>query len=177
MFVRDYALGDMAEGRFAGSRRQKCIGPQFYVRGDGTRAFYFSEISLHCKGQLCCSFRDTSVCRPAKQTAKLKVSWMTDPELCMICWLSTHSMTLCHDFCWQEGLSALFNASAFTCEYVLTHERVVENQALGTKMDRRWIQAVFRLTGKFPGSDTWSCHPTQTTHTTLPNISTGVEKL
>ena len=50
MFVRDYALGDMAEGRFAGSRRQKCIGPQFYVRGDGTRAFYFSEVRFHSRG-------------------------------------------------------------------------------------------------------------------------------
>lgn len=44
MFVRDYGAGDMAERRFRASSRLKCIGERFYVRGDGTRAFYFMEV-------------------------------------------------------------------------------------------------------------------------------------
>lgn len=44
MLVRDYAAGDMAEGRFQNGARLKCLGPRFYVRGDGTCAYYFTEV-------------------------------------------------------------------------------------------------------------------------------------
>lgn len=41
MLFRDYAIGDLAQERFS-SKDQK-ISENFYVRGDGTRAFYFTE--------------------------------------------------------------------------------------------------------------------------------------
>ena len=41
---RDYAAGDLAEERLSSQGRQQQLGPNFYVRWDGTRAFYFTEV-------------------------------------------------------------------------------------------------------------------------------------
>lgn len=41
ILVRDYAVGDYAQGEL--HRRNKMISDNFYVRGDGTYAYYFSE--------------------------------------------------------------------------------------------------------------------------------------
>lgn len=41
VLFRDYALGDLAQERFSGKDQR--ISENFYVRGDGTRAFYFSD--------------------------------------------------------------------------------------------------------------------------------------
>lgn len=54
MLVRDYALGDLAQRRLAGGARQKRLAENFYARGDGTRAFYFSQactvpVFLQCR--------------------------------------------------------------------------------------------------------------------------------
>lgn len=46
VLFRDYATGDLAQERFT-CKDQK-ISENFYVRGDGTRAFYFSEEYLRC---------------------------------------------------------------------------------------------------------------------------------
>ena len=45
VLFRDYAENDMAQGRLGNAGRQQKLGPNFYVRGDGTRCFYFSEVS------------------------------------------------------------------------------------------------------------------------------------
>ncbi|MFQ6661742.1 hypothetical protein Gotur_029788 [Gossypium turneri] len=41
VLFRDYAVGDLAQERF--STKDQQISENFYVRGDGTRAFYFSN--------------------------------------------------------------------------------------------------------------------------------------
>jgi hypothetical protein len=43
VLVRDYGKGDWAEQRFSDARRLRKLGDNYYVRGDGTRAFYFSK--------------------------------------------------------------------------------------------------------------------------------------
>jgi hypothetical protein len=42
--VRDYAVGDVAERRLSAAGRQKKLATNFYLRGDGTRCLYFSEV-------------------------------------------------------------------------------------------------------------------------------------
>ncbi len=44
LLVRDYAAGDLAETRL--DAKQQKLGDSFYVRGDGTRAFYFTPEAL-----------------------------------------------------------------------------------------------------------------------------------
>jgi methyltransferase-like protein 6 len=44
VLVRDYASGDLAETRL--QAKQQKLGESFYVRGDGTRAYYFSADAL-----------------------------------------------------------------------------------------------------------------------------------
>jgi methyltransferase-like protein 6 len=41
LFVRDYARDDLAQTRFSNKEGFKKLSDQFYVRGDGTRAYYF----------------------------------------------------------------------------------------------------------------------------------------
>ena len=45
VLLRDYASGDLAQERFAAKDGQK-LAENFYVRGDGTRAYYFSPATL-----------------------------------------------------------------------------------------------------------------------------------
>jgi SAM-dependent methyltransferase len=43
ILFRDYADGDLAQERLQLEHKQQRIGEGFYMRGDGTRAFYFTE--------------------------------------------------------------------------------------------------------------------------------------
>lgn len=45
VLFRDYAVGDLAEERLQRKGRQKKLEDNFYVRGDGTRCLYFSEVT------------------------------------------------------------------------------------------------------------------------------------
>lgn len=44
VLFRDYAENDLAHGRLGDVGKQQKLGENFYVRGDGTRCFYFSEV-------------------------------------------------------------------------------------------------------------------------------------
>nr|GMC49378.1 Methyltransferase-like protein [Ipomoea batatas] len=85
VLFRDYAIGDLAQERFI-SKEQK-ISENFYVRGDGTRAFYFSD----------------------------------------------------------EFLINLFKENGFDTEEHALCFKQVENRSREIVMNRRWVQAVFRL--------------------------------
>jgi hypothetical protein len=62
--IRDYAVGDMAQKRFEKVEGQKKLGLNFHVRGDGTRAYYFSKgASGHCANPCSLSLRSlTRLC-------------------------------------------------------------------------------------------------------------------
>lgn len=45
LLFRDYAEGDLAQERLAGEGKGgRRLGHNFYVRGDGTRCYYFTEV-------------------------------------------------------------------------------------------------------------------------------------
>ncbi|CAA0838050.1 S-adenosyl-L-methionine-dependent methyltransferases superfamily protein [Striga hermonthica] len=85
ILFRDYATGDLAQERFTGKEQK--ISKNFYVRGDGTRAFYFSD----------------------------------------------------------EFLRNLFLQDGFVMEEHVLCCKQVENRSKEIIMNRRWIQAVFRV--------------------------------
>ena len=45
VLVRDYAEGDLAQLRLSESTRTQRLSHNFYVRSDGTQAYYFSKVS------------------------------------------------------------------------------------------------------------------------------------
>ncbi|KAL9274117.1 tRNA N(3)-methylcytidine methyltransferase METTL6-like protein [Drosera capensis] len=85
VLLRDYATGDLAQERF--TCKDQMISENFYVRGDGTRAFYFSE----------------------------------------------------------EYLRGLFRENGYEVEDLGLRCKQVENRSRELVMNRRWIQAVFRM--------------------------------
>uniref|UniRef100_A0A1J3IFL1 Methyltransferase-like protein 6 n=2 Tax=Noccaea caerulescens TaxID=107243 RepID=A0A1J3IFL1_NOCCA len=85
ILFRDYAVGDLAQERFSGKDQK--ISENFYVRGDGTRAFYFSN----------------------------------------------------------EFLESLFSEHGFEVEELGVCCKQVENRSRELVMNRRWVQATFRL--------------------------------
>ncbi|XP_076927332.1 uncharacterized protein LOC143590866, partial [Bidens hawaiensis] len=85
VLFRDYATGDLAQKRLT-SKDQK-ISENFFVRGDGTRAFYFSE----------------------------------------------------------DLLKSLFQENGFSTEECGVCCKQVENRSREIVMNRRWLQAAFRL--------------------------------
>ncbi|CAN8287882.1 unnamed protein product [Cochlearia groenlandica] len=85
ILFRDYAFGDLAQERF--SVKDQKISDNFYVRGDGTRAFYFSD----------------------------------------------------------EFLQTLFSEEGFEVEQYGVCCKQVENRSRELVMNRRWVQASFRL--------------------------------
>ncbi|XP_010472647.1 PREDICTED: uncharacterized protein LOC104752253 isoform X1 [Camelina sativa] len=85
ILFRDYAVGDLAQERFSGKDQK--ISENFYVRGDGTRAFYFSN----------------------------------------------------------EFLESLFSEQGFEVEELDVCCKQVENRSRELVMNRRWVQATFRL--------------------------------
>jgi methyltransferase-like protein 6 len=46
ILFRDYAEGDLAQHRLQ-DKGVKMISPHFYVRGDGTCCYYFSQVYAH----------------------------------------------------------------------------------------------------------------------------------
>lgn len=51
VYVRDYAQGDLAQHRLSSTARQQKLAPDFYLRMDGTRAYFFTEAGACNPGQ------------------------------------------------------------------------------------------------------------------------------
>ncbi|OIW12075.1 hypothetical protein TanjilG_15315 [Lupinus angustifolius] len=85
VLLRDYAFGDFAQEKFSGKGQK--ISDNFYVRGDGTRAYYFSN----------------------------------------------------------EFLTNLFKENGFDVHKLDVCCKQVENRSRELVMNRRWVQAVFRV--------------------------------
>lgn len=69
VLVRDYARGDLAQSRLSEPGRVQRLADDFYVRWDGTRAFYFTQVG---------DLRAACACRH-RQAATLQVAgiWET----------------------------------------------------------------------------------------------------
>ncbi len=57
VLVRDYAEGDLAQLRLSGPTRKQRLSHNFYVRSDGTQAYYFSKVSLPAAWCFLCCIR------------------------------------------------------------------------------------------------------------------------
>ena len=53
VFVRDYAVGDLSQELLANDSTKKQIGDNFYVRGDGTCSYFFTEVGLSIMQHSC----------------------------------------------------------------------------------------------------------------------------
>ncbi|KAK7310694.1 hypothetical protein RJT34_08361 [Clitoria ternatea] len=101
VLFRDYATGDLAQERFSGKDQK--ISDNFYVRGDGTRAYYFSN----------------------------------------------------------EFLTSLFKENGFDVLKLGVYCKQVENRSRELIMNRRWVQAVFRVSDS---SNSSSCEEDKCNH-------------
>ncbi|XP_054819910.1 tRNA N(3)-methylcytidine methyltransferase trm141-like isoform X2 [Prosopis cineraria] len=99
VLFRDYATGDLAQERFSGKDQK--ISDNFYVRGDGTRAYYFSN----------------------------------------------------------EFLTNLFKENGFDVEELGVCCKQVENRSRELVMNRRWVQAVCRITDSSNSSSSKEAEP------------------
>ncbi|KAH1212409.1 hypothetical protein AAZX31_14G097100 [Glycine max] len=113
VLFRDYATGDLAQERFS-SKDQK-ISDNFYVRGDGTRAYYFSN----------------------------------------------------------EFLTNLFKENGFDVHKHHVYCKQVENRSRELIMNRRWVQAVFRVSDS---SNSSSCIGAEANHLDSGNDNKEIKK-
>ncbi|KAJ1442826.1 S-adenosyl-L-methionine-dependent methyltransferase [Sesbania bispinosa] len=113
VLLRDYATGDLAQERFSGKDQK--ISDNFYVRGDGTRAYYFSN----------------------------------------------------------EFLTNLFKENGFDVHKIDVYCKQVENRSRELVMNRRWVQAVFRVSD---GSDSSSSKEAEANHLDNHNIDKEINQ-
>ena len=138
---RDYAAGDLCQDRLAGEGRQQRLSDSFYVRWDGTCAFYFGEVRRgrvkpfqeldNAAPWLPNRLPGARVHRDHQQHSAQASSLLPLPSLRRP----------------QEGLRRLFEAEGFRCEGVQYVDRVQENRKRGERLERRFIQAVFTFVG------------------------------
>ncbi|XP_061349617.1 uncharacterized protein LOC133294874 isoform X1 [Gastrolobium bilobum] len=113
VLFRDYATGDLAQERFSGKDQK--ISDDFYVRGDGTRAYYFSN----------------------------------------------------------EFLTNLFIENGFNVHKLDVCCKQVENRSRELIMNRRWVQAVFRVSD---GSNSSSYKEDEANHLDTDNIAKEIKQ-
>ncbi|ELR22568.1 methyltransferase domain containing protein [Acanthamoeba castellanii str. Neff] len=74
VLFRDYAVGDMAQKRFEKVEGQKKLGLNFHVRGDGTRAYYFSkEFTAELWGEMGFALDENDYCQRVVTNRKQQV--------------------------------------------------------------------------------------------------------
>jgi hypothetical protein len=93
VLFRDYAEGDLAHQRLQKAGRQQKLGPGFYVRGDGTRCYYFAEVrEIHrvattCPQHLCCVWaRQQGCCDTEKARETMAGPSQIYARACALSW-------------------------------------------------------------------------------------------
>jgi SAM-dependent methyltransferase len=103
VFIRDYAVGDLAQQQFEAKppSELKTLGENFYARGDGTRAYFFSKerlLSDWCTMAFdvdeCCVVQKTVVNRKQEKTMHRR---FIQAKLRKRCDTSTTTTTRCDD--------------------------------------------------------------------------------
>ena len=119
---------DLAQQRLASTGRAQQLGPNFFLRMEGTKCYYFTQARPACPtwparaSPVVGAGSSGACCGVAGHTS----AGLTDPTCAA-----------------QEVLVRLFEDAGFMCRDVRMVERTVANRARGLQMQRRWIQGTF----------------------------------
>jgi len=136
VLFRDYGRGDLAQVRF---KKGRYMDENFYVRGDGTRVYFFDKKELV---EIWSGLTSSPSIQPTESQSE-------EPE-------ETESLSLASQLksaqleCTSpedSANSALHSRSAFDIVHVGIDRRMLVNRQRRLKMYRCWMQAVFRKPG------------------------------
>lgn len=150
VLFRDYGRGDLAQVRF---KKGRWMEENFYVRGDGTRVYFFEQQELeHIWGHRKSEKEGETQDQASKETGGDVVSQVEN--------LALNSSTKEGDIPAQEdgGPSPEEKDDELVPSFDIVHfgvdRRMLVNRQRRLKMYRCWMQAVFRKDAAEPGRAT-----------------------